>query len=125
MESASRGDAGVAMLSGVVVTQSGGQGQASETMDEKSDEKQQAERGATRAGTGAERSERERCKALYDEGTGSARRRSVSGGGERSSPNRLKLNGPQTERHYTGATRSTGRKRKRGDHDIAANEQSG
>src|SRR5258708_7963385 len=93
-----------AMLSGVVgAPQSGGKGQASETLEENQDEKQQAERERREQAREAEqeRAERmqeraERMQELYDEGR-EALDEDQFREAERSFTELVKLNGPQTD----------------------------
>jgi len=86
-----------AMLSGVVgAPQSGGKGQASETLDENQDEKQQAERERREQAREAEQERAERMQELYDEGR-EALDEDQFREAERSFTELVKLNGPQTD----------------------------
>src|SRR5467141_2062840 len=86
-----------AMLSGVVgAPQSGGKGQASETLDENQDEKQQAERERREQAREAEQERAERMQELYDEGR-EALDEDQFREAERSFNELVKLNGPQTD----------------------------
>src|SRR5260221_13598037 len=86
-----------AMLSGVVgAPQSGGKGQASETLEENQDEKQQAERERREQAREAEPERGERMKELYHEGR-EALDEDQFGEAERSLTEMVKLNGPQKD----------------------------
>lgn len=84
-------------LSGAIAApQSGGKGQASETVDENQDEKQQAERDRRAQAREAEQERMERMQELYDEGR-EALDQDEFREAERSFTELVKLNGPQTD----------------------------
>ena len=87
----------LAMRSGAVAApQGGGKGQASETLDENQDEKQQAERERQAQAREAEQERAERMQELYDQGR-EALDEDQFREAERSFTELAKLNGPQTD----------------------------
>jgi hypothetical protein len=76
--------------------QSGGRGQAPETLDENQDEKQQAERERREQAREAEQERTERMQELYDEGR-EALDQDEFRAAEKSFSELVKLNGPQTD----------------------------
>jgi len=80
----------------MAAAQSGGKGQASETLDEDRDEKQQAERERQAQAREAEQERMERMQELYDEGR-EALDEDQFREAERSFTELVKLNGPQTD----------------------------
>jgi hypothetical protein len=86
----------LAICSNVAAQQSGGKGQASETLDENQDEKQQAERERREQAREAEQERAERMQELYDEGR-EALDQDEFREAERSFSELVKLNGPQTD----------------------------
>jgi HEAT repeat protein len=86
----------LAIFSRAAARQSGGKGQASETLDENQDEKQQAERERREQAREAEQERAERMQELYDEGR-EALDQDEFREAERSFTELVKLNGPQTD----------------------------
>jgi hypothetical protein len=86
----------LAICSGTIAAQAGGKGQASETLDENQDEKQQAERERQAQVREAEQERAERMQELYDEGR-EALDQDEFREAERSFTELVKLNGPQTD----------------------------
>ena len=83
-------------LGAVAAPQGGGKGQASETLDENQDEKQQAERERQAQAREAEQDRMERMQELYDQGR-EALDQDEFREAERSFSELVKLNGPQTD----------------------------
>jgi hypothetical protein len=86
----------LAICSGTIAAQTGGKGQASETLDENQDEKQRAERDRQAQVREAEQERAERMQELYDEGR-EALDQDEFREAERSFTELVKLNGPQTD----------------------------
>ena len=86
----------LAIFSSAAARQIGGKGQASETLDENQDEKQQAERERREQAREAEQERAERMQELYDEGR-EALDQDEFREAERSFTELVKLNGPQTD----------------------------
>jgi TolA-binding protein len=87
----------LAMHSGAIAApQSGAKGDASETLDENQDEKQQAERERREQAREAEQERADRMQELYDEGR-EALDEDQFREAERSFTELVKLNGPQTD----------------------------
>jgi HEAT repeat protein len=86
----------LAICSGTIAAQTGGKGQASETLDENRDEKQRAERDRQAQVREAEQERAERMQELYDEGR-EALDQDEFREAERSFTELVKLNGPQTD----------------------------
>jgi hypothetical protein len=85
-----------AICSSASAQQSGGEGQASETLDENQDEKQQTERERRDQAREAEQERAERMQELYDEGR-EALDQDEFRDAERSFSELVKLSGPQTD----------------------------
>jgi hypothetical protein len=84
------------ICSGALAAQSGGKGQASESLDGNQDEKQQAERERQAQAREADQERMERMQELYDEGR-EALDEDQFREAERSFTELVKLNGPQTD----------------------------
>jgi hypothetical protein len=86
----------LAICSGAIAAQTWGKGQASKTLDEDQDEKQQVERGRQAQAQAAEQEHVERMQELYDEGR-EALDQDEFREAERSFTELVKLSGPQTD----------------------------
>ena len=86
----------LAICSDAMAAQSGGKGQASQSLDENQDERQQAERERQAQAREAEQERAERMQELYDEGRDALDEDQFQEA-ERSFTELVKLNGPQTD----------------------------
>jgi HEAT repeats/Tetratricopeptide repeat len=86
----------LAICSDAIAAQTGGKGQASKTLDEDQDEKQQVEHGRQAQAQAAEQERMDRMQELYDEGR-EALDQDEFREAERSFTELVKLNGPQTD----------------------------